>query len=80
VRGRGKHPDYEMYGGSTVILGPTGEIRYAISKRVTGYDRPQRRRDFIESELGRRVWVEHEGRFVPRAHLFRMLHNSPCCA
>jgi hypothetical protein len=75
VAGSGKHPSFEIHGGSTVILGPSGEIRYAISKRVTGEGRVERRRDFIESERGQRFWIERNGRFVPRAHLFRMLHG-----
>jgi hypothetical protein len=67
---------FDMYGGSTVILGPEGEIRYAISKSVMGSGRLARRRRFIETPLGRRMWKTVGGRYVPRKNLFQLLHET----
>jgi hypothetical protein len=65
---------FEFFGGATVILGPEGEIRYAISKSVIGKGRLERRRDFLESTAGQRYWNVEGGRHVPKGPLFRMLH------
>jgi hypothetical protein len=65
---------FEFFGGATVILGPEGEIRYAISKSVIGKGRLERRRDFLESTAGQRYWKVEGGRHVPKGQLFRMLH------
>lgn len=65
---------FEFFGGATVILGPEGEIRYAISKSVIGKGRLERRRDFLESMAGQRYWNVEGGRHVPKGQLFRMLH------
>ena len=65
---------FEFFGGATVILGPEGEIRYAISKSVIGKGRLERRRDFLESAAGQRYWNVEGGRHVPKGPLFMMLH------
>ena len=67
---------FEFFGGATVILGPEGEIRYAISKSVIGKGRRERRRDFLESAAGQRYWNVEGGRYVPKGPLFRMLHEA----
>jgi hypothetical protein len=64
---------FEFFGGATVILGPEGEIRYAISKSVIGKGRLERRRDFLESTAGQHYWNVKGGRHVPKGPLFRML-------
>lgn len=65
---------FEFFGGATVILGPEGEIRYAISKSVIGKGRLDRRRDFLESMAGQHYWNVEGGRHVPKESLFRILH------
>ena len=40
-------PGFEFYGGSTVILGPTGEVRYVIRKSTGSHSRIERHRAFI---------------------------------
>ena len=67
---------FEFFGGTTVILGPEGEIRYSISKSVIGKARLERRREFLESTAGRRYWDVEGGRHVPKGQLFRMLHDE----
>ncbi len=65
---------YQLVGGSTVILGPDGEIRYVISKSALGCDRVQRRRAFMDSPQGQQFWHVDDGRYVEKAPLFAMLH------
>lgn len=72
---RGDDPGFDCYGGATVILGSQGEIRYSISKSVLGQGRIERRRRFIESRAGHRLWAKDKGRYVPRPHLFQALHG-----
>lgn len=64
------------HGGSTVMLGPDGEIRYVISKSLVGANRRERRLRFIAGEAGARYWRREAGRYVPREHLFRLLHGE----
>ncbi|HWI12685.1 MAG TPA: hypothetical protein VNT02_00445 [Burkholderiales bacterium] len=68
---------YPVYGGSTVIIGPEGEIRYSISKSVAGVGRMQRRLEFLTSESGRQYWACTENRYRQKGELFRMLHGTP---
>lgn len=65
---------FEFYGGATIIIGPEGEIRYAISKSVIGNERLERRRNFLESKAGQRYWKVEGRKHVPKGQLFRMLH------
>jgi hypothetical protein len=63
-----------VYGGATVIIGPEGEIRYAISKSLLGAGRIQRRIDYLRSEQGQQYWLCEQGQYRQKAELFRMLH------
>lgn len=65
---------FEFFGGATIILGPEGEIRYAVSKSVVGEERLERRRNFLECPAGQRYWKVEDGSYVPKGQLFRMLH------
>jgi hypothetical protein len=74
VRASGSTPGFDFYGGSTVLLGPDGTIRYIISKNVLSADRLERQRRFVAG-AGSAYW--HMGprhTLVPRRQLFRMLH------
>lgn len=75
VPAKGSRKGFEFFGGATVILGPEGEIRYSISKSVMGRGRLDRRREFIESPTGRRLWETVKGQHVPRKQLFQLLHE-----
>jgi hypothetical protein len=67
-------PEFSICGGSTVILGPDGEIRYIISKSVIGADRVQRRLAFMESPAGRHFWRREGQRMQQSGPLVAMLH------
>ncbi len=76
VMGAGGAPALCYHGGSTVMLDPDGEIRYVISKSLVGAMRRERRQRFITGEAGARYWRQEAGRYVPREHLFRLLHGE----
>jgi hypothetical protein len=42
--------DFEFYGGSTVILGPKGEVRYVVYKEITDNERLERQRKFLHAQ------------------------------
>ncbi|HUW38017.1 MAG TPA: hypothetical protein VMV91_11855, partial [Rhodocyclaceae bacterium] len=76
VGAAGGAPAFCYHGGSTVMLDADGEIRYVISKSLVGANRRERRQRFITGEAGARYWQQEDGRYVPREHLFRLLHGE----
>lgn len=71
--GAGK-ADYALVGGTTVILGPNGEIRYLISKSAVGSERIQRRRAFLDSLQGRQFWQLRGTAYQEKRPLYEALH------
>jgi hypothetical protein len=67
---------FEYHGGSTIILGPLGEVRYVILKSVVGANRLERRRDFLHSLAGKQYWERTDGWYKPRKRLFKSLHSN----
>ncbi|MEO6319574.1 MAG: hypothetical protein ABIR56_02805 [Polaromonas sp.] len=76
VRASSAGPAFTYYGGSTVILGPTGEIRYVVLKNVVGLGRLERRRAFFETSCGKKYWQLADNRWQPRESLFALLHSG----
>jgi hypothetical protein len=65
----------EFYGGSTVIIGPDGQIRYLISKDITNAQRVAAQSWHLDSAEPSKAWEERHGRlFVPQMSL-RDLHE-----
>lgn len=71
--GGGKE-DYALVGGTTVILGPNGEIRYLISKSAVGSERIARRRAFLDSLQGRQFWELRGTAYQEKKPLYEVLH------
>lgn len=69
-----------VYGGSTVILGPEGIIRYIILKSPLGEDRIERRARFVASAQGRRYWKAEQGEYRLRNRFFGRLHEDSVTA
>lgn len=46
VQGGDGYPDFNFYGGATIILGAEGEVRYVITKNIKSKERLRRQRDF----------------------------------
>jgi hypothetical protein len=67
---------FPMYGGATVILGPHGEVRYAVTTNVTSERRWLRQSQYVR-ERGRQLWEPGpSGLLKPRGSFFRMLHQE----
>jgi hypothetical protein len=81
VSARDGAPSFDFFGGSTIIIGPKGEIRYVISKSVLNEERLRRQRAFVTGEHGSALWREDaQGRLVPSPQPFRLLHTRPPAA
>lgn len=76
VKATASDPAFSYHGGSTVIMGPRGEVRYVILKNVTGYQREDRRRSFFTSAMGQRYWVKKGNRLMQRPKLFALIHHQ----
>ncbi|MFL6415793.1 MAG: peptidase M4 [Bryobacteraceae bacterium] len=66
---------YDFYGGSTIILGPDGEIRYTINKRICQRDREKTQREFIQ-DTPAKLWSKRDGRLVPSRLALADLHQT----
>ena len=62
-----------VYGGSTVILGPDGTIRYVISKSALGEGRIARRARYLASAQGQRFWKVEDGEYRMQGQFFSLL-------
>lgn len=67
---------YSYHGGSTVIVGPDGEVRLVIRKSVVGEDRRERRRQFLEDPRAQRFWDVRDESYVLRGNVGKLLHVS----
>jgi hypothetical protein len=65
-----------FYGGATLILGPTGHIRYVIAKSTGSQRRLARQQKFVASAAGQRFWTTDGNGHQPRPSQFRLLHGS----
>ncbi|WP_439397239.1 hypothetical protein ACRQ5Q_09100 [Bradyrhizobium sp. PMVTL-01] len=52
----------ELFGGSTVILGPDGRVRYAIRKSVTDQRRIRPQADQLDGKCGSKRWTKRGSR------------------
>ncbi len=75
VRSAGGKLAFGFYGGATVILGPDGEVRYVIRKRINDKHRLQRQGAYMASAEGRRYWQLEDATYRPRLQLFRLVHH-----
>lgn len=73
--GHGK-PDYDFYGGATVIVGPNGTIRYVIAKNVLS-ERRQKEQEAFMAGGGQRFWAAPVagGKRTPDPRLLQRLHE-----
>lgn len=66
---------FDLYGGSTVILGPDGEVRYVIRKSIGQEDRVKEQLDYMTG-TGKPYWRSLQGKLVPAEKMFRLLHHE----
>lgn len=69
-------PAFTYQGGSTVLLGPRGEVRYVMLKGVAGHDRLERRRRFLMSTEGQKYWRVSQDRYLQIDEVFRLVHGG----
>jgi hypothetical protein len=71
----------EFFGGSTVILGPDGRVRYVIRKSVTDPRRIQAQADYFDGKGDSKGWTKRgRRRHLPRSsicHLFGKKVDDP---
>lgn len=56
---------FSIYGGSTLVIGPRGEVRYVVRKRVDHAQRAEEQAEFIQ-DRGRSYWANGPRGFEPR--------------
>jgi hypothetical protein len=65
----------EFYGGSTIIIGPDGQIRYLIRKSISDAQRAARQAQHLGSGVQGKAWEQRDNRlYVPQMAL-RELHE-----
>jgi hypothetical protein len=67
---------FDFLGGSTVVIGPDGCIRYVISKSILNEARLERQRSFLASDRGKTLWPTSRGVRAPAPRPFRALHAT----
>ncbi len=69
-------PAFSFHGGSTVILGPDGDIRYTILKSIVGQDAVAHRRTYLASACGQAQWSLQANAYVRKPGFFKHLHAA----
>ena len=69
-------PGFDYHGGCTVILDPKGDVRYLVSKAVTGRNKLERRRAFLASSNGRRYWRLDGDHYKQKPGMFKLSHDQ----
>lgn len=75
VRKSSAGPGFTFFGGVTLIIAPTGEVRYAILKSVIGTDRVERRRQFFATSTAQKVWNREGNLWQPPRNIFALMHK-----
>jgi hypothetical protein len=74
-----KRPDgssFDFYGGSTIILNPSGSVRYTIRKSITHAGRLAAQQEFMKG-VGAGFWQSGpEARLLPEPQPFCLLHEE----
>lgn len=65
----------EFIGGSTIIVGPNGDVRYVISKRVDNDKRLTRQVEFMTG-AGRAYWAEIDGTMKLSGNPLKLVHGE----
>ncbi len=71
----GDGASFDFFGGSTIIIDPTGRVRYVIGKSVMNEERLERQRAYV-SGAGRAFWREEGGAATPLKQPFALLHGQ----
>ncbi len=69
----GEGRTFRFWGGATVIIGPRGDIRYVIRKRIDNDDRLNDQKEFMASPDGAALWESRSGMVRPANDISRRL-------
>jgi hypothetical protein len=75
VQGRRGEAGFDFTGGSTIVIGPDGTVRYVVYKSLLNEDRQRRQRRFQASDRGRELWTSRNGRLQRIPLPFKALHQ-----
>ncbi|MEO8494930.1 MAG: peptidase M4 [Planctomycetota bacterium] len=75
VQARPDRPGFDFYGGATVIIGPSGEVRYVIAKSILSNTRLDQQRCYIQQEISQGFWKIAGNHARPNEELFKLLHT-----
>jgi hypothetical protein len=64
---------FDILGGCTLVIAPSGRVRYAIYKKLDSSNRQERQREALRGRLAK-YWRKEGGRYVQREDLFKLLH------
>jgi hypothetical protein len=73
VRNESSEEIFPFHGGTTIILGPEGDIRYSISKSILNKERLERQRAFIKASP---FWEYANEKYQCHSQLFKVLHET----
>jgi hypothetical protein len=76
VKQRPGESSVDFFGGSTVLIGPDGTIRYVIRKSILSESRLKTQIEYV-SGAGQRYWKMIDGQKAPLDNAFKMLHQKP---
>jgi hypothetical protein len=66
---------FDFTGGCTIVIDPSGQVRYIIHKRLGSADRQDRQFQAMRGPL-KRFWVKKGRKFQPRAQMLKTLHQG----
>lgn len=69
-------PGFSYYGGATVILGPSGNVRYSILKSIASETRLERRKAYFKDQSGQNFWQLDKGYYRLKANIFKITHDQ----
>lgn len=64
---------FPLYGGSTIIIGPDGDVRYVVGKSVGNESRLRAQAEFVAGN--KRFWALEADAYQPEPQPFRLLHQ-----
>ena len=66
---------FDFTGGCTIVIDPSGQVRYVIHKRLGSIDRQNRQFQAMRGPL-KRFWVKKGKKLQPRPGMLKMLHQA----
>jgi hypothetical protein len=70
-------PQFDFYGGATLLIDPKGRVRYLIRKSIVNRYRLEKQRQFVKENRDKLFLVTPicGGMAIPRPEGFKLLHQ-----